>query len=151
VLEFLLCLAAVTAISRAVRARHAHAIICGVLVGYLLLADLFAAWAVSGPHQLFDLFSYLFLGPLSARERAAGVLPLPALALHHPLGVRATRIALSSFACWRCLHESSQLNPLLPRAYALDAIAMPFAGAAVVDMIETILLLWAFAMAARGV
>ena len=83
-------------------------------------------------------------------DRAPGLLPLPSLALSNPLSLRATRIALGSLAAWHCLRESSRLNPLLPRAYTLDAIAMPFAGAAVVDTIEGVLLLWAFAMAAHG-
>lgn len=64
--------------------------------------------------------------------------------------MRATRIALSAFASWYCLNESAKLNPLLPRAYTLDGIAMPFAGAAVAEGIEAVLLLWAFALVAQG-
>jgi hypothetical protein len=151
VLELLLWLAVATGMWRAARARHWHAVFCGALLGYLLIADLVASLAVSQPHHIFDLFSYMFLGPLSARERVASFLPLPALAIDHPLVLRATRVALSTLASWRCLRESSQLNPLLPRAYTLDGIAMPFAGAAVVDAIEGVLLLWAFAMDAWSV
>jgi hypothetical protein len=150
VLDLLLCVAVATGLWRAVRARHRYAVICGVVLGYVLLADLLAALAVSKPHQIFDLFSVMFLGPLSAPERAVSLVPFPALAIHYPLAVRATRIVLSSLAAWRCLRESSQLNPLLPRAYVLDAIAMPFAGAGVLDVLEGVLLLWAFALASRS-
>lgn len=148
-LELLLWLALVVAMRRSIRARHKLAILCCTAVCYLLLADSLASLAVSKPHQLFDFFGYLFLGPLSAAERAASRLPLPAVALALPLTVRATRIALSTFASWKCLHESAPLNPLLPRAYALDAIAMAFAGAAVVDALEGVLLLWASLLAAE--
>lgn len=148
-LEFTLGLAITIALWRAVSVRHWPATTSATLLGYLLLADVFAAGAVSKPHQVFDVFSYVFLGPLCAPERAASVLPLPALALRYPLGIRALRIALSWFASWRCLRESSRLNPLLPRAYALDGIAFPLAGAAILDAIEATLLLWAFAMAAH--
>jgi hypothetical protein len=78
------------------------------------------------------------------------VLPLPAFALSYPLTVRAIRIALSTFAAWRCLRESAPLNPLLERAYALDGIAFAFTGAAVVDALEGVLLLWALALAFSG-
>jgi hypothetical protein len=149
--ELLLWLAMIVALRRAVRARHGVGVICGVLLGYLLVADTLAAWSVPRAHnQLFDFFGYMFLGPLSARERSASVLPLPALGLGYPLTLRAVRIALSSFASWRCLRESAVLNPLLPRAYALDGIAMAFAGAAVVDAIEGVLLLWALALVMSG-
>lgn len=90
----------------------------------------------------------MFLGPLALPERAAAIPPLPSFALDHPLGVRITRIMLGTIAAAACLRESSRLNPLLPRAYTLDGIAMPFVGAAVVDSIECVLLMWAFAMTA---
>lgn len=147
-LEFLLWLAVLVSLRRALRARHRTAIVCAVLLTYLLLADTLASWAMPRPnHQAFELFGYLFLGPLSARDRAASVLPLPALVLAQPLLLRAFRIALSAFAAWHCLRESSALNPLLPRAYTLDGIAFGFTGAAVVDAIEAVLLLWASALA----
>jgi hypothetical protein len=150
-LELLLWLAVIVALRRATRARHLHAAVCGALLGYLLLADTLSSWAVSRPHnQLFDFFGYVFLGPLSARDRAASLLPLPALGLSYPLAVRAVRIATSSFAAWRCLRESALLNPLLPRAYALDGIAFAFTGAAVVDALEGVLLLWALVLAFSG-
>lgn len=151
-LEVLLWLAVIVALRRAVRARHTIAIVCAVLLTYLLLADTLSSWAMPrATHQAFDLFGYMFLGPLAAQDRAASVLPLPALALAQPLIVRGVRIALSAFAAWRCLRESSALNPLLPRAYALDGIAFAFTGASVVDAVEAVLLLWASALAFSGV
>jgi hypothetical protein len=150
VLELLLYLAIGVAAWRALRARHRVALPCGALLVYLLLADLLAAWAVSKPHQVMDLFAYLFLGPLAMVDRQRAALFLPSFALEHPIATRVARITLGSIASWRCLHESAQLNPLLPRAYVLDDIAMPFAAAAVVDTIEGVLLLWAFALASHG-
>lgn len=150
-LEFLLWLAVLVSLGRAIRARHRTAIVSAVLLTYLLLADTLASWAMPrANHHAFDLFGYMFLGPLSARDRAASVLPLPALALAQPLIVRAVRIALSAFGAWYCLRESSALNPLLPRAYVLDGIAFGFTGAAVVDALEAVLLLWASALAFSG-
>jgi hypothetical protein len=47
------------------------------------------------------------------------------------------------------LRRPTVRNPLLPRAYALDGIAMAFAGAAVVDALEGVLLLCAWALTAN--
>lgn len=69
--------------------------------------------------------------------------------MQHPLLLRTTRASLCAAASFVCLRQSAQLNPLLPRAYALDGVAMPFAGAAIVDAIEGVVLLWALALA-RG-
>lgn len=149
-LECLLFVAVATGVWRALRAGHGVSASFGVLVSYLLLADVCAAWAVSQSHHAFDVFSYAFLGPLTARERAATYLALPDLALEHPWALRAARIVLCASASWRCLRESARLNPLLPRAYALDGIALPFAGAAVVELLEGVVLVWAHALATRG-
>ena len=149
-LELLLCYAIAVGSWRATRARHGLALTCSLLLVYLITADLLAAWAVKGPHHVFDVFSYMFLGPMSLPYRAASLLPLPAAALSHPLGLRAARAVISAVASWSCLRESAQQNPLLPRAYTLDGIAMPFAGAAVIELIESVLLLWALTMAAHS-
>lgn len=42
------------------------------------------------------------------------------------------------------LRESSQLNPLLPRAYALDGVALPFIAVGVLDALEGVLVIFAW-------
>ena len=101
------------------------------------------------PRPVYSVFNEFLLGPGSAAVRAPGLLPLPELLLQYPLALRGLRIALCTAASWRCLNESSQLNPLLPRAYALDDIALPFAGAGVLDTLEGIVLIFAMQLAAR--
>jgi hypothetical protein len=142
--ELLLCFALAVALVRAGRARHAWSLGLGSAVVYLVLADTLAAFAGNpGPQQVFALFNYFFLGPGSASVRAPAVLPLPALLVAQPLLLRGLRCALSGVAAWRCFGEASELNPLVPRARALDGIALSFAGAAVVDAAEAVVLIFA--------
>jgi hypothetical protein len=150
VLELLLLFALLLALVRALRARHRWAVTCGAVALYLLVADTLGVVAASGgPRSMYSLFNDLFLGPGSSLERAAALLPLPVWLVRYPLLLRALRVALCSAASWRCLSEASQLNPLLPRAYQLDGVALPFAGAAVLDCVETIVLVFALLLAAR--
>jgi len=150
VLELLLLAALLLGLARAARAQHRWALVCGAAALYLLIADTLAVLAArDGPRPLYSLFTDLFLGPGSSLERTAALLPLPGLLVRYPLLLRAVRIALSSAASWRCLSESSRLNPLLPRAYQLDGVALPLAGAAVLDSAEGILLVFALLLATR--
>jgi hypothetical protein len=59
--------------------------------------------------------------------------------LAEPLAVRIVRVGCCGVVAWVCFYRSAQLNPLLPRAYALDAVALPFAGAAVADTLVSVL------------
>jgi hypothetical protein len=150
VLELLLAAALLIGLVRAGRARHRWALVCGAVAFYLLAADTLSVVAASGaPRSVYSLFNDLFLGPGSSLDRAPAWLPLPALLVRYPLVLRALRIVLCAAASWRCSSESSQLNPLLPRAYALDGVALPFAGAAVLDTVEGIVVIFALLLAAR--
>lgn len=141
----------VLALVRALRMRHRWALIGGSAALYLLLADTLCVIAARDvPRAIYSVFNELFLGPGTSAARAPGLLPLPALLIAQPLWLRGARIALCAAGSWRCLHESSQLNPLLPRAYALDAIGLPLAGAAVLDALATIVLLFALHMTANS-
>jgi hypothetical protein len=71
---------------------------------------------------------------------------LPTLLIEHSLLVRPLRSLVCWLVAWTCFRESNQLNPLLPRAYALDGLAMAFVGAGIVDALATVVLLWAWAM-----
>lgn len=147
-LELLLCFALATGVYRAHRARHRWVALGGWLAVYLLLADTWSALAAvsHGPQPYHLVFVYMFLGPGAGPLREAAVLPLPPLLLVLPLVLRGLRALCTATCAWVCLRESSKLNPLLPRAYALDGIAMPFAGASVIDAVESVLLLWAVLM-----
>jgi hypothetical protein len=150
-LELLLCFAVATGIERARRARHRVALLGGGVVAYLIVADTLCAVAGNrGDQQIFSLFNYLFIGPGAAALRSDAALPLPSIALDHPWLVRVTRSLLCGGISWHVLRESSRLNPLLPRAYALDALAMPFVGAAIIDAVELIVLVFAATLAARA-
>jgi hypothetical protein len=149
--ELLLCFALGVGLTRAGKARHLWSLSGGLAAVYLVVADTLGVLAArGGPRPLFSLFNELFLGPGSTALRAPGALPLPDLLLEHPLIVRGLRVALCAIVAWRCLHESSALNPLLPRARALDAIGMCFVGAAVIDAAETVLLVFAMQLVRLG-
>jgi hypothetical protein len=146
VLEALQLLAFASGASRAVRLRHAVAIAGAALVGYLIAADLLGAFAVRQPGNPFSPFVSMMLGPCAWPLRTSAALPLPALLIQQPLALRTARALVCSLITVLCLKQSNAQNPLLPRAAALDAIALPFAGVAVVDALETIILLWAWLM-----
>jgi hypothetical protein len=44
----------------------------------------------------------------------------------HPFSLRAGCAVLALAVVWSCRRESARLHPQLPRAYALDSLAMPF-------------------------
>lgn len=50
--------------------------------------------------------------------------------------------------CWALgyalLRQSAQLNPLLPRAYALDGVALPFIAVGLLDALEAVLIVFAW-------
>ena len=149
-LELLLCFALATGITRAQRAGHRWALVGGTLVAYLLFADTLSALAgMHDDHSAYSFFNYLFLGPGVAPSRSPAALPLPHVLLEHPLLTRGLRVLACAAVTRQCLRESAALNPLLPRAYELDGIAMPFAGAGVIDTLEAILLVFAATLAAR--
>jgi hypothetical protein len=140
-LELLLLVVLLTGLMRAGHAGHAWAVLGGAAALYLLLADTLSVVAVdSAARPLLSAFNDIFIGPGTAASRAPGALPLPALLLGHPLWLRGLRSLLSATVAGRCLHESGKLNPLMPRSYELDGIAMPFAGAGVIDAAEAVVL-----------
>jgi hypothetical protein len=61
---------------------------------------------------------------------------VPALLIQQPLLIRALRANLCWLLSFACLRESSHLNPLVPRAHALDDIAFAFTGTGIVDALE---------------
>ena len=149
-LELLLLAALLQGLIRAARARHRWALGTGGAALYLLLADTLAVVAASAqPQPVYAVFNLFLLGPGSSAVREPGLLPVPGLLLQHPLALRGLRIALCAAGSWRCLDQSSRLNPLLPRAYQLDDIALPLAGAAVLDTLEAVVLIFALQLAAR--
>lgn len=145
-LEALLAYALLTGLVRALRLRHGWAVVGACTAAYLLIADTLCALAARGPGNVFGLFGNVFIGPGASPLRALGAMPLPLLFVQHPLIVRGVRIIVGSLIAWTCFRESSRLNPLVQRAYALDGLAMPFAGAAIVDALATVVLLWAWMM-----
>lgn len=139
--EALLLCVLLLGLLRGARAQHAVAVGAAVVSGYLLVADGLAALDAEGLMYVHQFFQITVAGPGALLDRGTGTLPLPDMLIAHPWVTRLLRISLSSAAAWRCLSESSQLNPLLPRAYVLDALAMPFVAAAVLDaLVETSLL-----------
>jgi hypothetical protein len=141
VLELLLLVVLLTGMMRAGHAGHGWALIGGAAVLYLLLADTLSVAAVdSVVHAPLAAFNDVFIGPGTAAQRAPGALPLPALLLRHPLWLRGLRSLLSGAVATRCMQESAKLNPLVPRSYELDGIAMPFAGAGIIDALEGLVL-----------
>jgi hypothetical protein len=141
VLELLLLVVLLTGLMRAGHAGHAWALLGGAAALYLLLADTLSVAAVdSTARPLFAAFNHVVIGPGTSAFRAPGALPLPALLLSHPLWLRGLRSLLSGAVASRCLHESSKLNPLVPRSYELDGIAMPFFGAGFIDAAEGVVL-----------
>ncbi|HKP62908.1 MAG TPA: hypothetical protein VJV78_39505 [Polyangiales bacterium] len=145
-LEFLITCALASGIARALRLRHGWALLGGCAVAYLLLGDTLAAFAARGQGSIFGLFGSVFIGPGASPLRGTGPLPWPRFLTQYPLLVRALRSSLCGIVAWICLRQSNRLNPLLPRAYALDAVGMPFAGAAVVDALIAVILFWAWVM-----
>jgi hypothetical protein len=145
-LELLFACALVTGFVRAVRLRHGWAIAGACAVAYLLIADELCVFAVRGNGTVFGLFASVFIGPGASPQRALGAVPFPRLLIQHPLLVRVVRSVVCGLVAWICFRQSSRLNPLVQRAYALDGLAMPFAGAGILDALATVVLLWAWAM-----
>jgi hypothetical protein len=146
VLELLFAFALVIGLVRAVRLRHGWAIAGGCLVAYLSIADTLCVFAARGNGGVFGFFGNVFLGPGASPLRAFGALPWPRLLVVYPLLVRALRSVTCGSVAAICFRQSSKLNPLLPRAYALDALAFPFLGAGIVDALAAVILLWAWMM-----
>lgn len=150
-LEALFCGALATGVVRATRARVRLALVAGAIVSYLWLADTLAVFATrTEPAHPLLVIIVLFLGPGAAPTRIAGSLPLPTVLFDWPLVLRALRVALCGLAAQQCFRHASRLNPLLPRAYALDGVALPFAGAAVADALALVLLLASHYYASAG-
>ncbi|HTU62955.1 MAG TPA: hypothetical protein VMF89_31055 [Polyangiales bacterium] len=143
-LEALQWFAFVVAVRRARAIGSRAALIVAGIVGYLLLADLLCMLAAPPEGNVFALFRNVFLGPTASPLRAASLLPLPASLIAQPLWIRAIRAGL----CWALgsvmLRESSRLNPLLPRAYALDGAALPFIAVGLLDALEAVIVLFAW-------
>jgi len=143
-LEALQLFAFVVAIRRALALGGRIALFVAGIVAYLLLADLLCMLAAPAEGNVFGLFRNVFLGLTAAPLRAASVLPLPAPLIAQPLWTRALRSGL----CWAvgiaCLRESAKLNPLVPRAYALDGVALPFIAVGLIDALEAVLLIFAW-------
>jgi hypothetical protein len=148
-LEALLAFALSTGTARAFRVRLTWAVLGGLLALYLVVADALNVVAAPEPLSPFFLFSFMFLGPSMSPYRAAGVLPVPSLCVEQPVVLRLARLGLCATLAWLYLQRSSKLNPLLPRAYALDAAALPFAGAAVLDTLELTIQIAAWYYASR--
>ena len=118
----------------------------GSIVLYLLIADVLSALVSGAQGGVFGFFGAAFIGPGASPLRAASALPLPRVFIAHPLLTRGLRCCVCWLVSWTCLRQSSQLNPLLKRAYALDDIATAFAGSGVVDALAAVVLLWAWLM-----
>jgi hypothetical protein len=144
VLEALQWVAFIVAVRRARALGSWAALTVSGIVAYLLLADLLGMLAAPAEGSVFGLFRNVFLGPTAAPLRAASALPLPGLFIAQPLWIRAMRATF----CWALgcvfLHQSSQLNPLLPRAYALDGVALPFIGVGLFDALEGVIVVFAW-------
>jgi hypothetical protein len=143
-LEALQLFAFVVAVWRARVLGSRIAVFVAGIVAYLLLADLLCMLAAPAEGNVFALFRNVFLGPTAAPLRAASVLPLPASLISHPLWIRALRASLCWAVGFACLRESAALNPLMPRAYALDGVAMPFIAVGLIDALEAVLLILAW-------
>jgi hypothetical protein len=141
-LELLVCANLALGLMRAVRLHDRGTVLGGVAALYLLAADTLAVFPISGSLSWFHPFGVMFFGPGVLPYRQAGLL-IPGLLIEEPLLLRALRVGACAAVAWRCLHRSAKLNPLMPRAYALDAVAVPFTGAAVLDTLTGIVLVMA--------
>jgi hypothetical protein len=142
-LEAFVCVNLALGLLRAVRLRDGWCLLGGVTALYLLVADTLAVFPISGPLSILHPFAVMFFGPGILPHREAGLLQLPAMVFPEPLLLRALRIGVCAAVAWRCLHLSAKLNPLLARAYALDAVAVPFTAAGVLDTLTCIVVLMA--------
>jgi hypothetical protein len=66
------------------------------------------------------------------------------VAIAQPLWIRAMRASLCWALGYAFLRQSAQLNPLLPRAYALDGVALPFIAVGLLDALEAVLIIFAW-------
>jgi hypothetical protein len=142
-LEMFFAFVLIVGCGRAVRLRHTWAMLGAGAVLYLLIADVLCSIGSGAQGGVFGFFGAVFIGPGASPLRTAGALPVPCVLIAHPLFTRALRCVVCWLVAWICLRQSSRLNPLLPRAYALDDVASAFVGAGVVDAVAAVVLLWA--------
>jgi hypothetical protein len=145
-LEMFLAFVLIAGCVRAVGLRHTWALVGGGTVLYLLVADVLCSIGSGAQGGVFGFFGEAFVGLGASPFRSVGALPMPRVFIAHPLFTRALRCVICWLVAWICLRQSSRLNPLLPRAYALDDVASAFVGAGIVDAIAAVVLLWAWLM-----
>jgi hypothetical protein len=142
-IELAICLALGLGLMRGIRLGHAWSVVSGSLIGYGLVADFLNVAAAAGePLPALYAFVYIFLGPGGGPARTPGPLPLPLLLVNNPLWLRAGSALLAWVVVGSCKRESARLHPQLPRAYALDALAMPFLLLGILQAIVAVMLLF---------
>ena len=146
-LECLWLVALLLGTVRAVRHGFAPVVAAGAGALYLLAADTLSAVGTNAPESFYAVFSRFILGPGASIVREAGLLPLPGLLLEQPVWTRGLRVAIGVLSAVGCLRRSSAINPLLPRAQALDETGLPFVGAAVIDGIMIVIFGFAYVLA----
>ncbi|MDD9947486.1 MAG: hypothetical protein OXU20_40980 [Myxococcales bacterium] len=137
---------------KAARTKTWGAFAAGALVAYLLAADIAGALATDrGDQYVFSFFNQLFLGPGAGPLRAAAALPLPSALQEQPLLARLFRVTICGLVAHRYLVLANGQHPLLAQSQAREATALRFAAVGILDAIEGVLLILAWALFANAV
>ena len=124
---------------RAAREHHAIAGAGIIAAAYALAMD--NANGLAWRHesgQAFEGFIVLAMGPSGSLGRARGVLPTSELFIGHPGLVHVAMVVIVAAVVLLLRRQSAPLRPEVPRARALDAIALPLVF---VGVLETSVLL----------